>query len=97
MPHIAIKQIKQIDNHCFQIAWSDGVTEIYRLSDLQKCCPCAGCVDEATGERRAAASAVSIDVKAITIQSVGRYAIKIHFTSGCSSGIYDFGLLRKGT
>lgn len=93
MPQIAIRQIKQVDNYHFQIEWSDGVAKIYRLEDLQKRCPCAGCVDEATGERKSTASVVSQEVRAKAIQSVGRYALKIQFTSGCSTGLYDFSML----
>lgn len=89
-----IRQIKQVDNHSFQIEWSDGALCTYRLSELQQCCPCARCVDESTNERRNSAPAVSEHVKAKTIQSVGRYALRIQFTEGCSSGIYNFNFLR---
>ncbi len=99
MLRIAIRQIKQIDNHHFQIEWNDGVMSTYHLEKLQKNCPCAGCVDETTNIRRAAATAtqplVSEEVRAKSINSVGRYALKVQFTSGCSAGIYDFAMLRK--
>jgi DUF971 family protein len=92
-----IRQIKQIDNHSFQIEWSDGVLATYRLSELQKCCPCARCIDESTNERRASAPVVSENVKAKLIQSVGRYALRIQFTEGCSTGLYNFSYLRALT
>lgn len=95
MPHIAIKNIKQIDNYTFQIDWSDGACGHYRLSDLQNSCPCAACFDEATGRRRASSQAVQPDVRAKFIRSVGRYALKIEFTSGCSTGIYEYAFLRS--
>lgn len=91
---ITIRNLKQIDNHCFQIEWNDGELDTYRLSELQKQCPCARCVDETTNERRASAPAVAEDVKAKVIQSVGRYALRIQFTEGCSSGIYHFAFLK---
>lgn len=92
---VYIKEIKQKDNHHFTIIWGDGETRHYRLSELQKQCPCAKCVDEWTGKRLLDESTVDENVKAVTLANVGRYAIKIHFTSGCSTGIYGYGLLRK--
>lgn len=94
MTRLAIKQIKQIDNHHFHIEWNDGTSGSYHLADLQKRCPCAGCVDEMTGKRKATAPEVLVDVRAKIIKNVGRYALKIEFTSGCSAGIYEFTMLR---
>ena len=93
MKPLMIKRIEQKDAHSFLIEWSDGLVKAYRLSELQKKCPCAGCVDEATGERRLDAATVDEDVRASRIVSVGRYALRIFFTSGCSNGIYSFDFL----
>ena len=90
-----VKEIRQRDNHTFTIAWSDGEVRDYRLSDLQKQCPCAKCVDEATGKRMVDEASIRDDVRAVRIASVGRYAMRIQFTSGCSTGIYGFDMLRK--
>lgn len=90
---IGIRAIKQLDNHTFQIDWSDGTQGQYRLSELQKNCPCANCVDEVTGERRAKSQRPDNDVRAIKIQSLGRYALKVQFTQGCSTGIYSYQML----
>ena len=98
MLRLAIKQIKQIDNHHFQIDWNDDTTATYHLDKLQKNCPCAGCVDESTNIRKPLATEMSLiaeEVRAKSIKSVGRYALKIQFTSGCSAGIYDFEFLRN--
>lgn len=92
-----IKNITQKNNHTFTIEWSDSVVQDFRLSDLQKRCECAGCVDEMTGQRLVDAKAVKEDVKASKIVSVGHYAIRIYFTSGCSNGIYRFDSLRAMT
>lgn len=89
---LLVKKIVQKDNHTFSIVWSDNTECSYRLSHLQAICPCAGCVDELTNRR--IAKSIQEDVKAVVIQSVGRYALRIRFTSGCSSGIYTFEMLR---
>lgn len=91
---IVVRKIAQKDNHTFTIEWSDGLISDYRLSDLQKRCPCASCNDENTGQRLIDEKSIKQDVKAKRMTSVGRYALRVEFTSGCSAGIYDFDLLR---
>lgn len=91
---VLVRTIEQKDNHIFTIEWSDGATGTYRLSDLQRQCPCAKCVDEWTGKPLLDKNTVKNDVKARRIVSLGRYALRIEFTSGCSTGIYGFDLLR---
>lgn len=90
-----IKSISQKDNYTFNIMWNDGLNCDYRLSDLQKQCPCANCTDEITGKRLLDVSTVKPDLRAIRIYNVGRYAIRIQFAHGCSTGIYSFDMLRK--
>lgn len=82
-----ITSIDQKDNTKFTLSWTNGRVALYTLAKLQGKCPCAGC----------AATTPKVDeaVRAHKIQSIGRYAIKIDFTSGCSRGIYDFDLLYK--
>lgn len=92
---ISIRGLQQKDNYTFTIEWSDGQIYHYRLSTLQKYCPCANCTDEVTGKRRNDAKNLNDDVRAQRIVSVGRYALRIYFTSGCSKGIFDFNLLRR--
>lgn len=90
-----IKNIYQKDNFTFCIEWNDGALKEYRLSDLQKECPCAACVDESSGRRMVPQSSLKEDVRATRLTNVGRYALKIQFTSGCSTGIFDFNFLRN--
>ena len=90
-----IKTIKQHDNHTFIIEWGDDLIHHYRLSDLQRCCPCANCTDEFTGMPLLDPNTVRDDVRAVKIKSIGRYGLQIQFTSGCSTGIYSFDQLRK--
>jgi len=89
----SIRKIYQKNNHEFTIEWNDGFHADYRLSDIQRQCPCANCVDETTGKRFPHGSHTNHDVRAVKIMNVGRYALKIQFTSGCSSGIYGLDFL----
>lgn len=91
---IGVRALRQMDNHTFAIDWTDGTTSKYRLSDLQKRCPCANCVDEATGQRRTT-QLTSDNIKAVAIRNVGRYALQIQFSQGCSTGIYSFEMLKQ--
>lgn len=88
-----ILKIQQKDNYTFTIHWNDGVIANYRLSELQKHCHCANCIDEITGKPILNKEAIQQDVRAVRIVSVGRYALRVQFTSGCSAGIYDYDLL----
>ncbi|GAB4226096.1 MAG: hypothetical protein Tsb0021_01790 [Chlamydiales bacterium] len=92
---LSLRRIWQKDNFTFCIEWSDGREQSFRLSELQKSCPCAACVDEDTGKRLADPKAVDPNLKALKIENVGRYALRVSFTSGCSYGIYTFRYLRE--
>lgn len=94
---VFVREIKQNDPHRFTIEWSDGIISEYRLSDLQRMCSCARCRDEKTGRVLIDPSSISDDLQAVRIVSVGRYALKIFFSKGCSKGIYSFKLLRAKT
>lgn len=80
--------IRQKDRHHLEIIWDDGQTNVYKLSDLQKQCPCAGCQENRPQ--------VDENVTAQQVTLVGRYALRIRFTSGCSHGIYELDRLRSG-
>lgn len=91
----SVRKIKQKDNQTFTIEWNDGKIVDYRLSELQRKCPCANCRDEVTGERLLDPSRIDDNVNAKRVVSVGRYALRVEFTSGCSTGIYSFDMLRE--
>jgi DUF971 family protein len=92
---IFIRTIRQKDDHWFTIEWSDGKISDYRLSDLQRQCPCAHCHDEKTGKQWIEPCEIDNDVRASRIVSVGSYALQVFFTHGCSKGIYPFWMLRQ--
>lgn len=94
-PPVLIKKIFQKDNFTFEIEWSDGVFVDYRLGALQKRCPCAQCYNPATGKQICVEELIDSDVRAVRVASVGRYALRIQFVSGCSKGIYSFSMLRQ--
>lgn len=94
-PPVLIKKIYQKNNTTFAIDWSDGLEADYRLSALQKRCPCAQCYDPATGSQITTRMQLDPDVRAVRLVNVGRYALRIQFVTGCSKGIYSFAMLRQ--
>jgi DUF971 family protein len=94
-PPVGVKNIRQKDNYTLTIEWSDGQINHYPLSDLQKKCPCAKCYDPSSGKQKVQEGAISNDLRAVRVSSVGRYALRIQFASGCSSGIYSYAFLRS--
>ncbi len=80
----SIDQLWQKNPYTFSIKWRDGKERDFRLSEVQRSCPCANCADQKEPFK------VSEEVRATVIQRMGRYGLRIHFTSGCSAGIYSF-------
>ncbi len=89
------RKIAQKGPRELSIQWADGAESVYSVRALRLACGCASCVDEWTGENRLDASAVPEDVQPRKIESVGRYAIRIEWSDGHSSGIYPFRRLRE--
>ena len=92
---IFVSQIWQKDNYTFSIRWNDGEIQDFKLSHLQRHCPCAQCTDENSGRNLVDPKTIQDNVRAIVVRSVGRYGLRIQFTSGCSNGIYSFADLRR--
>jgi DUF971 family protein len=85
-----VSQIERSGEHAFVIQWADGRKVRYLLSELQRRCPCANCVDENTGRRISDPARVPENLGATRLQSVGRYALRVDFKTGCSHGIFSF-------
>ena len=89
---LLVREIEQLDAYTLGIEWTDGHKSRWRLSHLRRRCPCAACKDEWTNERTLDPASVDDNIQATTIESVGRYALVVHFTDGHSTGIFTFTL-----
>ncbi len=87
-------RIRQRGPRELAITWSDGGESVFDVRALRLACACARCVDEWSGEERLDPATVPEDVHPLRIESVGRYAIQIHWSDGHDSGIYPFRRLR---
>lgn len=79
----------------FKVNWSDGKQSIVSFAVLRFQCPCAHCVDEATGERIIKKEDVKADVQPMRVSTIGNYAINIQWSDNHNSGIYSYDYLRK--
>lgn len=94
-PGVRVKAISQINDRAFSIEWTDGKKNEFDVVNLRRKCPCATCIDEWTHEPILRPEQVAESVRPIKIESVGQYALTIHFNDGHKTGIYPFTLLRK--
>jgi DUF971 family protein len=93
--HVRVRDIKQTDSRTLSITWTDGKQSLYDVVELRRQCPCAHCVDEWTRKRLLKPEDVPQSVRPTVIESVGQYAISIHFSDGHKTGIYTFQRLRQ--
>ena len=77
------------------IAWSDEKQNTYKAADLRRACPCAGCVNEWTGEKMLNPKSIPEDISFSSIAVVGRYALNFNFSDGHDTGIFSFKYLRE--
>jgi len=86
--------IEETDSE-ISIKWSDGAETKYNAVQLRRGCPCAGCINEWTGEKQLDEAQVPDDLSFRHISIVGRYALNFHFSDGHDTGIFSFPFLRK--
>lgn len=88
-------EIIRANVHDVLIKWKDGHESLFQARELRLACPCAGCIDEMTGERRFDPQTISQEVHPLKISLIGRYAITIEWSDGHRTGIYSFTRLRQ--
>jgi DUF971 family protein len=71
----------------------EGHRWLYPARDLRLGCPCAACVDEMTGRALLDPARVPVDVRPESLALVGAYGLRVRWSDGHDTGIYDFGRL----
>ena len=87
--------IRQAGPARLAIRWADGHESVFDVRELRLACACASCIDERSGDARLDPASVPEDVRPLSIEPVGRYAIQINWSDGHSTGIYPFRRLRE--
>lgn len=85
--------LEKVDDDHIAITWGDGERIVYPMDLLRARCPCAGCVDEWTGQLLVQPEQVK-GVRVRKMEQVGTYAFTIHFTDGHGTGIFTYKKLR---
>ena len=88
-------QIIEESDREFSIKWSDDTETRYNAAALRRSCPCAGCVNEWTGEKMLQDGSVPDDLMIKSTAIVGRYALSFTFSDGHDTGIFSFKYLRE--
>jgi DUF971 family protein len=89
------RQIVEESDSEISINWSDDTETIFNAADLRRKCPCAGCINEWTGEKILKTDSIQDDLSFSKISIVGRYALNFHFSDGHDTGIYSFQYLKE--
>jgi DUF971 family protein len=77
-----------------EVFWPEGRIDRFPYHLLRAECPCAGCRDEWTGERRLDPKSIRPDLKLEGMDHVGTYAIQLAWNDGHSSGLFTWETLR---
>lgn len=88
-------QIVEDSDSQVSIKWSDDSESTYSAVQLRRSCPCAGCINEWTGEKMLDDSNIPEDLTISNMALVGRYAINFTFSDAHETGIYSFAYLQK--
>jgi len=74
-----------------RVEWDQtGHEGFFPARDLRLACPCAGCVEEMSGRPLLDPGTVPMQVRPVSVELVGAYGIRIHWSDGHSTGIYTF-------
>ena len=96
---ISLTQSAVINNE-LALAFSDGLEIYLELPLLRRACPCAACQGEPDVRGRVMRPQVEHGPKAfelVKFDTVGGYALQLHWADGHASGIYAFPyLIRLG-
>ena len=88
-------QVAEIETDgSLRVVWRDGHVSRFAAADLRAKCPCAGCVDEWSGEVKVHRAQIAADLVARAVHRVGNYALSIEWSDGHSTGIYAYASLR---
>src|SRR5438132_13770772 len=72
-----------------QVRWDDGKESLFAARWLRARCPCAGCVDEWSGQRTVSEAAVKAAVRAQNREPGRGSAARIDWSDGHNSGIWS--------
>ncbi len=72
------------------LGWNNNERYALPYSELRFYCPCAGCVDEHTGQRTVERSSIDPEIRPTGVNLVGRYAVAITWSDRHDTGMYHY-------
>ena len=76
------------------ILWQDGHESHISYHDLRGACPCAGCIDELSGEKTLDSTTLPKDIRPLKSEYVGNYALRVYWSDKHNTGIFNYKMLR---
>jgi ATP-binding protein involved in chromosome partitioning len=93
------RTIEIIGEEFLAIVWDDGHESVFSSRELRANCPCAECrVKAQRGELSPKPSGLSLAMappRLIGSEEVGRYAVRLLWSDGHSTGLFEFRLLQS--
>ena len=83
-------QIEPLSPSQMFISWTNQEKYAVPYIEIRFACPCAGCINEHTGERMVQKTSLPSDVRPTQVELVGRYAVKITWSDRHNTGIYHY-------
>ncbi len=77
-----------------RVVWGDGESD-FPFVFLRRQCQCAHCVNEWTGAQILDPASVSDDISMESMELVGSYAVRIHWSDGHNAGLFTWERLRE--
>jgi len=89
----------ELGRQLLHVTWGDGMKVSYPALFLRGRCPCAACRTDRERQSKTLLPVLS-NIQATVVQAtgghlVGNYALRIEWSDGHASGIFDFRLLRS--
>jgi ATP-binding protein involved in chromosome partitioning len=73
------------------IEWDQaGHRALYPARALRLACGCAMCAEEMTGRPLLDPATIPADIRPVSVELVGTYGLRVHWSDGHSTGIYTF-------
>ena len=93
-----IEKIELVSDKVLTILWDDGHESLYFADHLRENCPCADCdALRANKQENSPFKILSVrpeDIRFVSYEIIGRYAVSFKFSDGHSTGIYTYEQLR---
>lgn len=88
-------EIRKVGPDEILVLWNDDHRSLFHARFLRLNCPCAGCVDEWTGQRTVRPEHIPESTVVSGWQPVGNYGVRFTWTDGHDTGIFSFQALRQ--